>query len=104
MRKHPWLDRLQSPRMWWLHRLPCNADPIYTEWPIKEGGVCAYAWTDEKGKAFLAIQTLHRLGKTTGLPDWFRRRRFSADMIVGFVGDKPLVIRVQATITAAGLV
>ena len=86
-----------------LRKLPCNAATIYAEWPIKEGGVCAYAWTDKNGTAFLAVKSLNCIGKPTGIPDWQRRRRFLSDMVVGFINRKPLVISLRVKVTVDGL-
>jgi len=89
--------------LWWLHRLPRNAKSTYTEWPITEGGVYATAWTDQKGKPYLSASILNRIGKTTGLPGWLRRRRFKSDMVVGFIGNRPLVMNVRITALKDGL-
>ena len=84
-------------------RLPQNAEPIYVEWPIKEGGICAYAWTDKKGEAYLCVKTLNRIGKVTGGPDWLRQNRFKSDVVVGFIDSRPLVVRARVMVTASGL-
>jgi hypothetical protein len=91
--------------MKWLHwrSLPRNADPIQAEWPIKEGGVRAYAWTDGKGTAYLCLKTLNRIGKVAGAPDWLRRQQLKSDVVVGFIGERPLVMRVRIEVTRDGL-
>ena len=86
-----------------LQKLPCDAETIHAEWPIKEGGICAYAWTDESGQAFVAVKTLNRIGKTTGIADWHRCRIFDSDMVVGFTDENPLVMRVHVMVTRKGL-
>jgi hypothetical protein len=83
--------------------LPCNAETIHVEWPIKEGGLCAYAWTDKNGTAFVAVKTLNCIGKTTGIADWQRRDDFDSDMVVGFSNGNPLVMRVHVLATSEGL-
>jgi hypothetical protein len=91
--------------MKWFHGrpLPRDAAPIQAEWPIKEGGVRAYAWTDEKGIAYLCLKTMNRIGKATGAPDWLRRRKLKSDVVVGFIGERPLVMRVRVEVTRDGL-
>jgi hypothetical protein len=84
-------------------RLPQSAGPIQAEWPIREGGVRAYAWTDEKGAAYLCLKTLNRIGKVTGSPDWLRRRCFKSEVVVGFIGERPLVMRIRVKVTQDGL-
>ena len=89
--------------LWRWRKLPPNVGPVCAEWPVKEGGICVYAWTDRRGKAYIAVKTLHRLGKATGLPDWLRRRHFTSDMVVGFVGEKPLVVSARIRVMQEGL-
>ncbi len=97
------MKKVWFPWLRWFQKLPRNAATISVEWPIKEGGICAYAWTDKNGQAFLSVKTLNRIGKTTGLPDWLRRRRFRTDMVVGFIDRKPLVINVRVKVSVDGL-
>jgi hypothetical protein len=91
----PWLQAFR--------KLPRNAAAIHTEWPIKEGGICVYAWTDQTGEPFLAVKTLNRIGKTSGFPDWQRRRQFRSDIVVGFIERRPLVMRIGVKVTFEGL-
>jgi hypothetical protein len=84
--------------------LPLSADPISVEWLTREGGIRAVAWTDEKGIPFLGIFTLNRMGQPNGLPCWFRRQRFSSDVVIGFSDEKPVIIRVCAHVQSWGLV
>jgi hypothetical protein len=91
------------PVLGWRQQLPRDAAAISVEWPITEGGICAYAWTDKNGQAFVALKTLNRIGKATGLPDWLRRRSFKSDMVVGFIEGKPLVITARVKATIEGL-
>jgi len=89
--------------LWWLHRLPRNAESISVEWPIKEGGIRVYGWTDENGTPFIGVCALNRIGKATGLSVWQRRSHMTSDMVVGFVGTRPLVMNVQITAMCDGL-
>ena len=82
---------------------PHGAEPVFTEWPIKEGGIMAAAWTDGNGIPFLALKTLNRIGKTTGLFDWERASNLVSDRVVGFINDRPLVIRAIVNVTGEGL-
>lgn len=84
-------------------QLPQAAEIIYAEWAIKEGGVQAAVWTDLKGRAYIAVKTLNRLGKTSGLYDWQRCDRFMSDIVVGFIEDRPLVVRIRIKVTREGL-
>src|SRR5208282_1209798 len=75
----------------------------YAEWVIREGGLQAVAWTDVDGTPYLAVKTLNRIGKTTGLYDWHRGDSFESDMVAGFIDGRPLVMRVHVAVTAEGL-
>jgi len=86
-----------------LQKLPCDAEPIEVDWVVKEGGIRVYGWTDAQGAAFLSLHTLNRLGKVTGSPSWLRRRSFKSDIIVGFIGERPLIVHARATAIAEGL-
>ena len=83
--------------------LPSNAQTIFVEWPIKEGGLLVAAYTDRRGQPYLAVKTLSRLGKSSGLYDWMLCRKLIADRVVGFIDGNPLVIRLQAFVTRRGL-
>ena len=84
--------------------LPTNAARVFAEWPIKEGGIQAAAWTDENGTAYVAVKTLNTIAKTSGWHDWQRRDEFTADMVVGFMGEQPLVMSVDISVVPEGLV
>ena len=82
---------------------PQNAKTIYVEWPIKEGGIQAAAWTDKNGIPFLAVKTLNCIGRTTGIYDWERADTLVSDRVVGFIGDRPLVVRITVNVTSGGI-
>jgi hypothetical protein len=96
----PWL---QAFRKLPCHKLPRNAATIRAEWPIKEGGIQAAAWTDANGIAYLGVKTLNRIGKTSGWHDWHCCDTFTSDMVAGFIEDRPLIMHVNIQVTAAGL-
>ena len=83
--------------------LPQNQRAIFAEWVVKEGGIHAAAKTDGKGEAYLAIKTVNRMGKTSGWYDWSRSRQFQSDMVIGFVDENPLIIRVCANVITEGV-
>jgi len=83
--------------------LPQEAAAIYVEWAIQEGGFQAAAWTDKAGTPYIAIKTLNRIGKTTGLYDWHRSDLFITDMVAGFIDGRPLIVRLHVKVTAKGL-
>lgn len=84
-------------------RLPKKAETIFVEWIVKEGGFQASAWTDENGTPFLAVKTLNRIGKTTGIYDWHRRDNLTSDMVAGFVNGRALTVRLHLRVTRKGL-
>ena len=83
--------------------LPKQAKTIFVEWIVKEGGFQASAWTDENGTPFLAVKTLNRIGKTTGLYDWHRTDSFISDMVAGFTNGRALVVRLHLQLNPEGL-
>ena len=87
-----------------MPKLPKNATRIFAEWPIKEGGIQTAAFTDGNGTAYIAVKVLNRIGKTSGWHDWHRCDELSSNMVVGFVGDRPLMMHVDVTVCTEGLV
>jgi hypothetical protein len=82
---------------------PRNAEPVSVEWLTREGGVRAVAWTNERGVPFLGVFTLNRLGQPNGLPCWYRRSRFLSDIVIGFNGEKPVIVRLYVRVRSWGL-
>jgi len=83
--------------------LPIGADDIQVEWVTTEGGVSATAFTDNEGIAYIGLCPLNRMGSPNGLPCWFRCAQLKEDIVVGYRGQKPIVISVDVEASKHGL-
>ena len=43
------------------------------------------------------------MGKTSGWYDWSRSKQFLSDMVIGFIDENPLIVRVQANVITEGV-
>jgi hypothetical protein len=83
--------------------LPLDAPEIFVEWVTVEGGIGVTAFTDDKGRPFIGLYPLNRMGSPNGLPILFRRRRLMTDVAIGFRGREPLVIFIDVEVSERGL-
>ena len=83
--------------------LPVNAEEIYVDYHVKEGGVGITAFTDDAGQPYLGIRVLNWEGNPCGPPVYFRRTRLMAEIVVGVVAKCPVVAFIDAEIDRSGL-
>ncbi len=82
---------------------PIDAEEIHIKWQIEGGGLGVTAFTDEAGLPYIGLYPLNWAGEPTGLPSRFQRIRLMADVVVGFVERKPIVVFIDAEVTQRGL-
>ncbi len=83
--------------------LPLHAQDIFVEWPIEGGGIGVTAYTDEAGLPYIGFYPLNWEGKSVGKSFDFQRSRLMSPVVAGFIGRKPIVVSIDAEITAHGL-
>ncbi|MGB9152203.1 MAG: hypothetical protein WCD70_03845 [Alphaproteobacteria bacterium] len=83
--------------------LPLDAGEIYVHWRIEGGGIGVTAFTDEAGDPYIGLCPLNWNGDPCGPPLYLQRMRLMADIVVGFMSRKPVVVFVDAEITSHGL-
>ena len=86
-----------------VSQLPLDATEIYVNWRIDGGGIGVTAFTDEAGEPYLGIRALDWDGNPCGFPIYFRRTRLMADIVVGFVSRKPVVVFIDMELDGWGL-
>jgi len=82
---------------------PFNAEEIHLTWPIKEGGLGVTASTDDAGNPYIGLYSLNSRGEPTGWPSRFRRARLMANVVAGFMEQKPITVFIDAEVTMRGL-
>lgn len=83
--------------------LPFNARPIYVPWRKNEFGIGVTARTDGAALPYVGLYPLDWDGKPMGSPIYFFRQRLMADIVVGQLWHKPVVLFVDAEVMGRGL-
>ena len=83
--------------------LPLGAEDIDLKWHIEEGGIGLTACTDQKGLPYIGVYLLNRLGNSMGAPLSLQHDRLMIRVVAGYVRRHPIVVFIDAEITAKGL-
>ena len=83
--------------------LPLTAEDIDLKWRIKEGGIGLTASTDEAGIPCIGLYPLNSLGNPIGAPLSFQHERLMCRLVAGYIKRQPIVVFIDAEITARGL-
>lgn len=82
---------------------PLSAPEISVEWHKEECGLGVTAYTDEAGLPYIGLYQLDFEGIPCGQPIYFQRQRLMADVLIGLNNLKPVVVYIDADISARGL-
>ena len=82
---------------------PLSADDIDLKWRIEEGGIGLTASTDPTGTAYIGPYSLNRSGDPISMPMSFRHDRLMCHLVAGYIHDQPIVVFIDAEVTALGL-